>query len=343
MTTVKVHTSRDQIKAMIENYKATALGGQAEKKSAISTGYTDFDTVLGGGFQIGSLHTISGNEGCGKTTLLENIAKRMLAADLKVLFVSSEQSRDIVLAQMIQTGLHFASSSADIHSGNIEVTNSTELANALQFYSEHDLTIQCCHMFSEIRAVTEEVKPQVLIVDSIQGMMAGQSSTDIFQETARNVSALNALAIEKNITVIVVSHANREGRKNVQVLKNYNLSNSGMLEYLSSSITFVRQLSDEIVQRVDPKSGEVISPRVLGHSIELRVSKTRLRDYSNEPTCRLLWEKDLTSIKDDPSSSPPPKDDADSELRARCRAIVDAYNSLKEGGSNAGTKADQIR
>lgn len=331
-TNSNLYPSRDLINAILNGYQATALGRQPETQSVISTGYTDYDIALGGGFEIGALHIISGAEGSGKTTLLANITKRMLGAGVQVLYVSSEQTLHTVMGKIIQTALDFPVSSVDIFSGNIPDFQTGKMANALKFFAAHDLTVACYHTYKEIRDAVEKIKPQVLIVDSIQGMMDEQPTTDIYQETARNVKSLNALAIRMNIIVIAVSHANREGRKNTSPLNNYNLSNSGSLEYLSASISFVRQTSKTIpLTQTDPKSRETIPHRVYGQLLEIRVSKDRLRMKSDDQTFHLLWLLGLTSIKDDPRTISAPEGTDDSTLRARCQALVDAYKQLGDG------------
>ena len=343
MSTYNVNLSNEQIAKLISNYDATANNLPCQASGAIPTGFQDFDDILGGGYQAGSLTIISGDAGSGKTTLLENSAKRMLAAGTRVLYVSSEQDTQTLLAQLIHTGLGFTTSSADIRRGDIPTEHADDFAHALKFFSGRNLCLVSCHTAEDIRTAAEKFHPHALIVDSIQGLIGGKANTDIFQETARNISALNAVAINLGIAVVVVSHANREGRKSGLPLQNHNLSNSGQIEYLASAIVFVRQVPDKDAKEAALKNElDQFAPEE-GHLLELRVSKSRLRDCSHDQTCFLLWQKGLTSIKDSPRSVPPADEDTDSELRARCRAIVDAYNSLKEGGPNAGSEKDQIR
>lgn len=340
MSTYNVNLSNEQIAKLISNYDATANNLPCQASGAIPTGFQDFDDILGGGYQAGSLTIISGDAGSGKTTLLENSAKRMLAAGTRVLYVSSEQDSQTVMDQLVQTGLGFPTSSVDIRSGNIPTEYATDFAYVLHFFLGRSLYIASCHTAQEIRTAAEKFRPQVLIVDSIQGLMGGKANTDIFQETARNISSLNALATDLGIAVVVVSHANREGRKSGLPLQNHNLSNSGQIEYLASAIIFVRQVPEKEAQKIKEQEGlDQFHPED-GRLLELRVSKSRLRDCSHEQTCYLLWQKGLTSIKDSPRSISPVDEESDSELRARCRAIVEAYTKLKEGDPNDRTEAE---
>lgn len=57
-----------------------------------STGFNEFDIVLGGGIVPGSLVLIGGDPGIGKSTLLLQIADRVANAEHKVLYLSGEES-----------------------------------------------------------------------------------------------------------------------------------------------------------------------------------------------------------------------------------------------------------
>ena len=58
----------------------------------ISSGFAEFDTVLGGGFVIGSAVLLSGLPGVGKSTLALEVLINMARNGLSVLYISSEES-----------------------------------------------------------------------------------------------------------------------------------------------------------------------------------------------------------------------------------------------------------
>jgi len=61
--------------------------------SARSSGMSELDRVLGGGFVPGSVTLIGGEPGVGKSTLLTQVAASMAYAGTDVLYVSAEESR----------------------------------------------------------------------------------------------------------------------------------------------------------------------------------------------------------------------------------------------------------
>ena len=75
----------------ISNLKEISI----ETKSRLSTGYREFDRVLGGGIVRGSVVLIGGNPGAGKSTLLLQTVCR-LASLHKVLYITGEESLEQV-------------------------------------------------------------------------------------------------------------------------------------------------------------------------------------------------------------------------------------------------------
>ncbi len=60
----------------------------------MSTGISELDLVLGGGFVKGSLTLISGEPGIGKSTLILQAAANIAAGSGSVLYVSGEESEE---------------------------------------------------------------------------------------------------------------------------------------------------------------------------------------------------------------------------------------------------------
>src|SRR6266536_362165 len=58
----------------------------------IPSGVTEFDRVLGGGIVPGTLVLLGGDPGIGKSTLLLQVADKLSANDVSVLYVSGEES-----------------------------------------------------------------------------------------------------------------------------------------------------------------------------------------------------------------------------------------------------------
>ncbi|MCK5552623.1 MAG: AAA family ATPase, partial [Deltaproteobacteria bacterium] len=65
---------------------------EAEEGERLKTRIGEFDRVLGGGIVAGSIVLIGGDPGIGKSTLLLQVSDRLSREDLKVLYVSGEES-----------------------------------------------------------------------------------------------------------------------------------------------------------------------------------------------------------------------------------------------------------
>ena len=103
-----------------------------------STGMGELDRVLGGGTVAGSLVLVGGAPGIGKSTLLLQICKS-LCVGRSVLYVSGEESERQLKLRAVRLGV---------------------TPEALYILSETRL--------SDIMDAVESIKPDILIVDSIQ-------------------------------------------------------------------------------------------------------------------------------------------------------------------------------
>lgn len=148
-----------------------------------STGSAELDRVLGGGAVKGSLVLVGGAPGIGKSTLLLQICREVIKTST-VLYVSGEESeRQLKLrAQRLRVE-----------------------GDGLLVVSETDL--------SEILASVEELKPDVLIADSIQTLYNpdNTSSPGSVSQVKDCTMTLMQLAKTMGLTVFVVGHVNKEG------------------------------------------------------------------------------------------------------------------------------------
>ena len=148
-----------------------------------TTGMGELDRVLGGGAVSGSLVLVGGAPGIGKSTLLLQICN-CLCAQRKVLYVSGEESeRQLKLrAQRIGTE-----------------------PECLYILSETRL--------SDILESVESLKPDILIVDSIQTMYQenNDSAPGSVSQVKECTMALMQLSKTNGITVFVVGHINKDG------------------------------------------------------------------------------------------------------------------------------------
>ncbi|HET8562354.1 MAG TPA: DNA repair protein RadA [Candidatus Binatia bacterium] len=179
--------------------KATAVRGLTGRSAPrsigdISAGEEDrinlpigeFARVLGGGIVPGSIVLVGGDPGIGKSTLMLQMAMEM-GAQKRVLYVSGEESERQIKMRAVR------------------LNSRNELPANLSLVTETNLEIILNHI--------SEVKPELLIVDSIQTVYL--SNMDSFAGSVSQVrecsSQLRELAKTSGISVFVIGHVTKEG------------------------------------------------------------------------------------------------------------------------------------
>lgn len=171
--------------AIIDNSEPACPINKVELSKAIrfSTGLSEFDRTLGGGFVQGSLVLIAGDPGIGKSTILLQTSNSV-AKNRKVLYVSAEES----------------TSQVKLRAQRLDIN-----ADDLFIYSQSN--------FELIKKQIETVKPDVLIIDSIQAVYTQtiSSSPGSVSQIRECTNELMNIAKLRNITVIVVGHVTKDG------------------------------------------------------------------------------------------------------------------------------------
>ncbi|MDF5759303.1 DNA repair protein RadA [Spongiactinospora sp. TRM90649] len=156
---------------------------KAETAAARTTGVGELDRVLGGGLVPGAVVLLAGEPGIGKSTLLLEAAARIARAET-VLYVTGEESAAQVRLRADRIGA---------------------LQDRLYLAAETDLSALIAHV--------EQVRPDVLIVDSVQTIGSAQATgvpggvTQV-REVAGN---LVRLAKERGMSTILVGHVTKDG------------------------------------------------------------------------------------------------------------------------------------
>ena len=177
----------------------------------ISTGAEDriplpieeFARVLGGGIVPGSIVLVGGDPGIGKSTLLLQMAIEM-ASQKRVLYVSGEESeRQITMRAARLT--NDTGAQRDGQSSRSSRGSAGSLPPNLLLVTETNLETILNH--------TREIKPDLLIVDSIQTVYLSEmdSSAGSVSQVRECSSQLRELAKTSGITVFVIGHVTKEG------------------------------------------------------------------------------------------------------------------------------------
>ncbi len=155
----------------------------AEEELRFSTGIHEFDRVLGGGAVRGSLVLVGGAPGIGKSTLLLQLCGQ-ISDNEKILYVTGEESQRQLKMRAQRLGVEY---------GSIYVLAETDIASIL--------------------GAIEELKPSVLIVDSIQTMFDSETSSTpgSISQVRECTMRIMRSAKDNDYTAFVVGHVNKEG------------------------------------------------------------------------------------------------------------------------------------
>jgi DNA repair protein RadA/Sms len=222
-----------------EPQKISAIDPQEIKR--LLTGMDEFDRVLGGGIVTHSVILIGGEPGVGKSTLLLEVSAVLSEKGKKVLYYSGEESA---------VQIKIRAERLAIHSDNIYLFTIGTL--------------------EDLQRHVKEIKPDFLIVDSIQTITSKKiSSLSGSVSSLRYVTAAIIELAKKNaMTVFIIGHITKDGQ----------LAGPKTLEHMVDAVLYFQ--------------GEMQTDIRL-----LRAEKNRFGPV-NEIGIFQMTEKGLTSVKD---------------------------------------------
>lgn len=152
------------------------------KEPRIDLGSNELNRVLGGGLVPGSLVLLGGEPGIGKSTLLLQVALRL--NEKKVLYVSGEESALQIKMRAERIGV---------------------INNDCLILTETDT--------SEIIKHIEDVKPDVVIIDSIQTLesAAVESTAGSISQIRETAAEMNKVAKNNHIPTFLIGHITKDG------------------------------------------------------------------------------------------------------------------------------------
>lgn len=211
-----------------------------------NTGLRELDRVLGGGLVEGSLILVGGDPGIGKSTLLLQICEKM-GEEKKILYVSGEESEGQIKLRAERLG---------VTTGNLYLISETDV----------ELIIECIN----------EVKPDIVIIDSIQTMNREDiaSAAGSVPQVREATNAFMHVAKAMGIAMFIVGHVTKEGA----------IAGPRVLEHMVDCVLYFegdRQLTFRILRAVKNRFGSTNEIGVF------EMCDTGLREVDN-PSMMLL-------------------------------------------------------
>ncbi|MBN8586304.1 MAG: DNA repair protein RadA [Ignavibacteria bacterium] len=173
--------SSDIVSAKLTNLSKVADINITEDKRIVST-IEELDRVLGGGVVPGSVVLVGGDPGIGKSTLMMQLSDKI--KNNTILYVSGEESPKQIKLRCERLG--FAHD---------------------EFYILSETSLEI------IAAVVDKLKPDIVIIDSIQTIYRSEleSSPGSVSQLRESTAAIIQIAKAKNISFFLIGHITKEG------------------------------------------------------------------------------------------------------------------------------------
>jgi DNA repair protein RadA/Sms len=186
--------SETAVSSRQQGWSASAVGASSvikldQKVSEVmiaraSTSFRELDRVLGGGLVEGSFVLLGGDPGIGKSTLLLQMAGGLAKDGQRVLYVSGEESVNQSALRAQRLGV---------------------MSSLVTMAAESNL--------ETIRALAQEHKPNVMIVDSIQTVFSPEipSAPGSVSQVRECAAQLMNFAKGQGISVFLIGHVTKDG------------------------------------------------------------------------------------------------------------------------------------
>ncbi|OEU52038.1 MAG: DNA repair protein RadA [Desulfobacterales bacterium S3730MH5] len=157
---------------------------EMNQQMRITTGIQEFDRVLGGGLVPGSLVLVGGDPGIGKSTLMLQVLHKLSDSKHKALYISGEESLEQIKLR---------SDRLSTVSDNLWVVSEVAIES--------------------IRAMADEMVPNVMVVDSIQTVFTPEltSAPGSVSQVREATMHLMYLAKRTGIPIFLVGHVTKDG------------------------------------------------------------------------------------------------------------------------------------
>ena len=176
--------SQESRRAAAERKPVTLDEITLDEEDRIGTGFEELDRVLGSGIVKGSMVLVGGDPGIGKSTILLQVCRNLATQQVKVLYISGEESLKQIKLRANRIG---------------------RITGPLSFLCETNL--------GTIAEVIRRSGPDAVVIDSIQTMYMEEvaSAPGSVSQVRESTNVLMQIAKGLGITVFIVGHVTKEG------------------------------------------------------------------------------------------------------------------------------------
>lgn len=227
-----------------------------ESELGAKSGLTKIDEALGN-FRKGRLITVFARSGVGKSIFSTQLAKDMAFRGHKVVYGTSEMTRNEIIDRMAANHLHISCDKFN----NKRLTNEEkdkvsafcgELLNK-QLYISNETDID--KLINEIKVYKLRNNLDIVFIDYINKYVNVESNVRLTELLGKITSKCKTLATEEDICVVLIAQANRNVDKNIgevyEVITEADIQDSARIEQDSDQIIglYRQKLFDEKIFR----------------------------------------------------------------------------------------------
>ena len=234
---------RDLLAGYVESAEA-GTGAVAAQARAITTGFMDLDTLLGG-LKRGDLVIVAARPSLGKTSLVLNYARNAAARQsATVAFFSIEMAAEQLVQRLLATesGVDSTRLAFGQHSDRDErkISQALGALSDMPIYFDDSATLTVAEMRAKARRLQLERGLDLVVVDYLQLMHSGMRSENRVQEVSYISRSLKQMARDLDVPVIACSQLSRaaETRAN-NVPQLSDLRESGSIEQDADVVMFI--------------------------------------------------------------------------------------------------------
>ncbi len=253
-----------------ESTDMKALVGQAIKEiesaknsegklRGVPSGFTELDRLTAG-WQKSDLIVIAARPGMGKTAFALSLTRNAAVNDFPVAIFSLEMSSVQLATRLIASETEI--SGEKLKKGDLRDDEWKQLNTKVKsledapIYIDDTPALSIFELRAKCRRLKEQFKIELIVVDYIQLMRAGDNTGNREQEISTISRSLKALAKELNVPVLVLSQLNRsvETRGGLKKPMLSDLRESGAIEQDADMVIFIYR--PEYYDMVEGENGE---------------------------------------------------------------------------------------
>jgi len=235
------------VKELLEGYLASAdhaTGAVAAQARAITTGFMDLDTLLGG-LKRADLIVVAARPAVGKTSLAMNFARNAAARQQATVGIFSvEMAAEQVVQRLLaaESGVDSTRLGFGMHSDREQarIINALGVISDLNIYFDDTAMLTVAEMRAKARRLHLEHGLDLLVVDHLQLMHGGMRHDNRVQEVSYITRSLKELARDLDVPVLACSQLSRatEARP-THIPQLSDLRDSGSIEQDADAVLFI--------------------------------------------------------------------------------------------------------